>query len=76
MPTSITTAPGLIHDPLTNSDLPIAETRISALLTYKRKEKKKNSDASKDRVCNAHDFFQVFSLTVALCDGSIFIPQH
>ena len=34
MPTSMTTAPGLIHDPLTYSAFPIAETRISAFLTW------------------------------------------
>ena len=33
VPTSITTAPGLIHEPCTNSGLPMAEMRISAVLT-------------------------------------------
>lgn len=33
MPQSTTTAPGFIHDPWTNSALPIATTKISALDT-------------------------------------------
>lgn len=36
MPQSMTTAPGLIHDPRTSSGCPIATTKISAVLVYKQ----------------------------------------
>jgi len=34
IPTSITTAPGLIHEPFMYSAFPIAATTMSAFLTY------------------------------------------
>jgi hypothetical protein len=67
----MTTAPGLIHDPLTNSGLPMAATRISAVLTCNNVR----LNIVKWRV-HAHNFFYILSLAVTLGHRGVSMPQH
>jgi hypothetical protein len=67
----MTTAPGLIHDPLTNSGLPMAATRISAVLTCD------NVRLSMVKwSVHAHNCFYILGLAVTLGHRGVSMPQH
>ena len=56
MPTSITTAPGLIQDPFTNSGLPTAATTISAVFTFETLGSSEKAN-DKDVQCFQHSWY-------------------
>jgi hypothetical protein len=71
MPTSMTTAPGLIHEPLTNSACPIATTRISACFIWVCGEK-----SPIDGKKSTHELLEVLGAAVTLGDGRVLVPQE